>query len=276
MFTGALERLRVRLEDGAATPLLSFVDGTAPPRCEVTRTQHEQRGFAVRPGQSVAIGVRRMHVLPTPLSSFTACATSAAHAEALVRQPLLVALAARMKTRVAVRVEPRLGVADAPCENAAAVRRHRRARLADRRAPTARVAAAARRRGRAGAAAARRRPAARADSLDGRGGARRHARGGGQPAAPRVRRGRVRRIVPDDGAGGRWHARAARCALRGARRCTAWRSAPSCASATSPRSWHGAWASRAGQMLILGVGAIWRASPSASRAVLRRPDDGRC
>ncbi|HYM28101.1 MAG TPA: ABC transporter ATP-binding protein [Steroidobacteraceae bacterium] len=119
MFTGALERLRVRLEDGAATPLLSFVDGDSTTALQVTRTQHEQRGFAVHPGQSIAIGVRRVHVLPTPLSSFTACATSAPLADALVRQPLLAALVARMKTRVAVRVEPRLGVPDAPCESAA-------------------------------------------------------------------------------------------------------------------------------------------------------------
>ena len=119
MFTGALERLRVRLDDGAAAPLLSFVDGNSTTALQVTRTQHEQRGFAVHPGQSIAIGVRRVHVLPTPLSSFTACATSAPLAEALVRQPLLAALVARMKTRVAVRVEPRLGVADAPCASAA-------------------------------------------------------------------------------------------------------------------------------------------------------------
>ena len=32
MFTGALERLRVRLEDGAATPLLSYVDGDSTHR----------------------------------------------------------------------------------------------------------------------------------------------------------------------------------------------------------------------------------------------------
>src|SRR5262249_25986350 len=61
MFTGALERLRVRLEDGAATPLLSFADGDSTTALQVTRTQHEQRGFAVHPGQSIAIGVRRVH-----------------------------------------------------------------------------------------------------------------------------------------------------------------------------------------------------------------------
>ena len=50
VFTGALERLRVRLEDGAATPLLSFGDGDSTTALQVTRTQHEQRGFAGAPG----------------------------------------------------------------------------------------------------------------------------------------------------------------------------------------------------------------------------------
>ncbi len=113
VFTGALERLRVRLENGAAAPLLATADGAATPCLEVTRTQHEQRAFEVRAGQSVAIGVRRLHVLPTPLSSFAACAASAPEAEVLARQPLLTQLAARMKTRIAVRAEPRLGAAQA-------------------------------------------------------------------------------------------------------------------------------------------------------------------
>ncbi|MGH8266162.1 MAG: ABC transporter ATP-binding protein, partial [Steroidobacteraceae bacterium] len=77
VFTGALERMRVRLEDEAHAPLLAAADGEAIPFLQVTRTRHEQRGFEVRRGQSVAIGVRRVHVLPTPLSSFTACAPSA-------------------------------------------------------------------------------------------------------------------------------------------------------------------------------------------------------
>ena len=43
-------------------------DGSAPHAVlDVTRTQHEQRTFPVVLGQSVAIGVRRIHVLPTPL-----------------------------------------------------------------------------------------------------------------------------------------------------------------------------------------------------------------
>jgi sulfate transport system ATP-binding protein len=116
VFTGAFERLRLRLDAGARTPLLAYGDGAANAALQVTRTQHEQRGFEVRPGQAVAIGVRRVHVLPTPLSSFTACASSSEAVETLSRQPLLTELAARMKTRIATRIEPQLGLAHAPCQ----------------------------------------------------------------------------------------------------------------------------------------------------------------
>jgi sulfate transport system ATP-binding protein len=112
VFNGALEQLHLRLANGADAPLLATADAAAIPYLEVTRTQHERRAFEVHPGQSVAIGVRRVHVLPTPLSSFTVCAPSASAAAALARQPLLNALAARMNTRIAVRPEPQLGVAE--------------------------------------------------------------------------------------------------------------------------------------------------------------------
>jgi sulfate/thiosulfate transport system ATP-binding protein len=118
VFTGALESMRVRLANGAQAPQLAYSDGEAP-LLQVTRTQHEQRSFAVHPGQRVAVGVRRLHVLPTPLSSFTACAPSIAEAEGLSREPLLSELAARMKTRILLRAESCLGVADAPCDDAA-------------------------------------------------------------------------------------------------------------------------------------------------------------
>src|ERR1700683_254990 len=104
-FTGALERLRIRLANGASDAHLSRApnsDGDA--LLEVTRSQHEQRAFGVSPGQAVAIGVRRIHVLPTPLSSFTAYAADATQATRLSQHPLLVRLASRMHTRVTVRV----------------------------------------------------------------------------------------------------------------------------------------------------------------------------
>ena len=114
-FTGALERMRIRIEEGAA--LSKALDSAA---LEVTRTQHEQRAFEVSLGQQVSIGVRRIHVLPTPLSSFTACAANEASAEVLVNQPMLAELASRMKTRISTRIEPRLGMPVIPGDGARA------------------------------------------------------------------------------------------------------------------------------------------------------------
>jgi sulfate/thiosulfate transport system ATP-binding protein len=109
VFTGALERMRVRLLNGAASPELTAAEATpGTPVLEVTRTQHEQRGFPVALGQSVSIGVRRIHVLPTPLSSYTACAMDQPAADRLAQHPFLVELATRMKTRIATRVEAEL------------------------------------------------------------------------------------------------------------------------------------------------------------------------
>jgi sulfate transport system ATP-binding protein len=115
VFTGALERMRIRLEGGPEALALAYSNGDGNPYLEVTRTQHEQRAFQVIHGQTVAIGVRRVHVLPTPLSSFTVCAANEALTVALTQQPLLVELASRMKTRISARVEPLLGVPNAEC-----------------------------------------------------------------------------------------------------------------------------------------------------------------
>jgi len=123
LFGGSLERMRVRLGNGAVNAQVVRADsdnGTA--FLEVTRSQHEQRAFPLAPGQTVAIGARRLHVLPTPLSSFTACATSDAQALVVCRNPLLTELAVRMKTRVATRIEPTLGAtAASPDESASFV-----------------------------------------------------------------------------------------------------------------------------------------------------------
>jgi sulfate transport system ATP-binding protein len=119
LFTGALERMRIRL-DAADSLSLAYSNGDGHPYLEVTRTQHEQRAFQVTRGQTVAIGVRRVHVLPTPLSSFTVCAPNEALATALTHQPLLVELATRMKTRISVRIESMLGIPNAQCGEGAA------------------------------------------------------------------------------------------------------------------------------------------------------------
>jgi sulfate transport system ATP-binding protein len=110
VFTGAMERMRIRLSNGVADAQLPTGSEAGSAQLEVTRTQHEQRKFPVVLGQSVTLGVRRIHVLPTPLSSYTACAPDQVSAERLSQHPFLSELATRMKTRIATRVEPALAV----------------------------------------------------------------------------------------------------------------------------------------------------------------------
>jgi sulfate transport system ATP-binding protein len=110
LFVGANERLRVRLNNAASSGhVVTSADSNASEALlEITRTQHDRRNYPVSAGQTVTLGVRRLHVLATPLSSFTACATSEPQAQAISEEPLLVQLATRMKTRVSTRVEPAL------------------------------------------------------------------------------------------------------------------------------------------------------------------------
>jgi hypothetical protein len=121
IFTGALERMRVRLTKGSDEVQLARANNGDDAFLEVTRTQPEQRAFGVKIGQDVAVGFRRVHVLPTPLSSFTACAANESEVESLSRHPLLVELATRMSTRVSSRVEPALASSSVDC---AAMDRH--------------------------------------------------------------------------------------------------------------------------------------------------------
>ncbi len=110
LFVGANERLRVRLNNAAdAGQVVTSADSDAVEALlEITRTQHDRRNYPVALGQTVTLGVRRLHVLATPLSSFTACATSEAQALDISEEPLLVQLATRMKTRVSTRIEAAL------------------------------------------------------------------------------------------------------------------------------------------------------------------------
>jgi len=98
-FTGALERLRLKLLDNHHAVQTTGNGGEG--RIEATRTQPERRALPLAVGATVAVGARRMHVLPTPLSSFSIHAADESAAQALAQAPLLETLATRMKTRVA-------------------------------------------------------------------------------------------------------------------------------------------------------------------------------
>ena len=114
-FTGALERLRIRMGTDSTVPGENTTGGATPPvLIDVTRTQPEQRSFPLTLGQRVAIGTRRIHVLPTPLSSFTVCAETREAADSLIENPWLADLTARMQTRLSAQVEAQLASGEAP------------------------------------------------------------------------------------------------------------------------------------------------------------------
>ncbi len=120
-FTGALERLRIRLLDEPCAAHLLGSGNAAEARLEVTRTQPERRELPLRVGTQIALAARRLHVLPTPISSFLACAATEAEAEELAREPLLESLSTRMKTRVGTRAIDGLQATPAPFAGVAAI-----------------------------------------------------------------------------------------------------------------------------------------------------------
>jgi len=71
-FGGILERLRVQLtrESGVVSAIAREHPTELPVIVDVTRTNSEQAHLPLTPGKRVALGVRRFHVLPTPISSF--------------------------------------------------------------------------------------------------------------------------------------------------------------------------------------------------------------
>jgi hypothetical protein len=122
VFTGALERLRVRLlDEPSAAQLLGGGSASGDPLVEVTRTQPERRELPLLAGAQVALGARRLHVLPTPISSFLACASTEADAAEVAREPLLESLSTRMKTRVGLRAIDALAGTPAPFAGVAAI-----------------------------------------------------------------------------------------------------------------------------------------------------------
>jgi sulfate/thiosulfate transport system ATP-binding protein len=104
-FAGATERLRVRMSmDGPmpATPDREGADGTGW-LLDASRSFPDQRANPLAVGQKVTVSARRIHSLPTPISSFTVIAREQAAADQLCASPFLTTLAARMQTRITTR-----------------------------------------------------------------------------------------------------------------------------------------------------------------------------
>jgi len=118
-FGGVFERLRVQLERqwevvsaiGRDTAPAGTGNGNASGNghgagptsaadvVEITRTSSEQGSLALAPGKRVALGIRRFHLLPTPIASFRLL-SAGADAAGLRHSPLLRALVQSMQAPV--------------------------------------------------------------------------------------------------------------------------------------------------------------------------------
>ncbi|MFO7277186.1 MAG: ATP-binding cassette domain-containing protein [Pseudomonadota bacterium] len=103
-FSGATERVVVQLarDTGVRSAATDERQANERPVMEITRHAGERLGLRLAPGQNVSLGVRRAHVLPTPISSFVVAARSADSRTALLEAPLMQQLTRSMRARVTV------------------------------------------------------------------------------------------------------------------------------------------------------------------------------
>ncbi|HEX4050612.1 MAG TPA: ABC transporter ATP-binding protein [Steroidobacteraceae bacterium] len=97
-FGGGIERLRVQLEP--EWEVVSAVGRAGADAVEITRTSTEQVALSLTPGKRVALGIRRLHMLPTPIASFRLLSSAPATAIALRSAPLLRQLVQSMQAPV--------------------------------------------------------------------------------------------------------------------------------------------------------------------------------
>jgi ABC-type Fe3+/spermidine/putrescine transport system ATPase subunit len=108
-FAGQLEQLTVEIEPASGLRSATVSEGARAAGSDVpgvllgvTRTSTEQRALKLVPGQRIALGVRRLHVLPTPISSFRLLPWSVEDVPLLQRAPLVTRLAESMQAQVTV------------------------------------------------------------------------------------------------------------------------------------------------------------------------------
>jgi sulfate transport system ATP-binding protein len=101
-FAGSFERLVVQAapDGGLRTAIGQQGPGETPLRLEVLRTAAEAATLPLAPGRRVALGLRRFHALPTPISGVVLCAGDAPRRAALREDALVQQLVGSMKARV--------------------------------------------------------------------------------------------------------------------------------------------------------------------------------
>src|SRR5262245_28456914 len=94
-FVGSIERLRLEV---AATPTLASAQrpGAATFLMDASRTAPDVEVLPLAIGQQVFVGFKRMHTLPTPISSLRLIGNGARNPQDLARTPIVRELAERM------------------------------------------------------------------------------------------------------------------------------------------------------------------------------------
>src|SRR5882672_1362708 len=103
-FVGAIERVRLTA-DATATLASALQPGAAHLGIEASRTAREVEAFPLAVGDDVYFGFKRMHALPTPISSLRLVGTAHKGVAALAAIPLVRELSERMRIEP-LRYEP--------------------------------------------------------------------------------------------------------------------------------------------------------------------------
>ena len=101
-FAGHQQHVNVLLDEGSGVET-AITDGSGPGAAvsvDVLRSAAEQVATPLSLGASISLGVRRLHALPTPISSFQILAADESAASALELSPLLSQLVRSMQARV--------------------------------------------------------------------------------------------------------------------------------------------------------------------------------
>ena len=106
-FAGHQQYVSVQLdEQSGITPATAAASSAPAVLVDVLRSAADQGALPLQPGAAVTLGVRRVHALPTPISSFNLMADDEAGAAHLESSPLLMQLVSSMQARVVRRGEP--------------------------------------------------------------------------------------------------------------------------------------------------------------------------
>ncbi len=97
-FAGHQQHINIALDAGCGVEPAITADGTAS--VDALRSAPEQERTPLKAGDAVTLGLRRLHALPTPISSFHVLAADAATAAGLESHPLLAQLVRSMQARV--------------------------------------------------------------------------------------------------------------------------------------------------------------------------------